>query len=1774
MSVWGQLPYNTEMAQGHYNDGSVRVGSSGTIAWSSGVKLGNSTGGGFNWDDKYIIIALSTDGVPKEVSFTYYNSSGAATGSEWYVAESADNSSFSEAASWSETNKNSTSKTVALKKSTKYIKLCYSGNFAGTFANIKVTELQLIGTPSHAILDFGSGNKGITSEKTINIEWVNVPAMTYSLSGTDESHISVSISNNSTKGLYGTAAIVVQYKHPTAGETLNAILNIKNAYNSYSQNIALVGSTEKQYFVSFDGNGSTSGAMGSQTFDYNSAQGLAANAYIKEVSISYNLSGGNCNKQSEQINLPFVGWADRGSIVYNGTTYSSTDFDAPYYANAYSDLYNAFGYDKNALINHYLNYGESEGRKCVGNEIGLYPDKANVRNLSNTNGYTVPLYANWGEETIVLPTPTRDNYVFTGWYDGGNKVGIGGDSYKVSESKTLTAHWQPLFNFSVTANKINSEYGTVKASVADTQILGTENQKDISTSATFTATPAEGCTFQGWYLDETHTTLISSNATYITTLINEEVGSTKSLTLYAWFKKNQTLTWNTSLTEPYGLVVGSSIGSAATSSISSLPITYQSSNNNVASISSEGLVTGVATSPDAVTITASQSGNDQYNAAESITRTFYVLEKLLATFSPNGFEGTSPTITIGGKPTITLANIDEDFTFSSSDPSVVSITRNGNEMTLSLTALKAGSATITLNQPGNATHNASSVMYNITVVKHQGNLAISIPNEMKVGETCTNFYTTGNDEVAVNVNSSNTNVVSYANGVLTAVGEGTATITISQTENDEWVGESKTQTITVSKNENTLNASIDQTETEVDSTIPIIVSNQNNTITPLSAIITETTLSSSVNNGTDVIVFEDGIIKAKNAGTAKIKIIQEANAAYTAFESQEYTITVHKLSNYISVTLDNEERSSKNVARGTTVALGYSSLSDAPYSIARTSGSDAIATISGNSIISGQTDGTNIWTISQAETYKYEAAEATIRIKVNSIAEEEGYVVYDLTEYSHGTGEGSTHTYELSGPGEIVTYSAKRQTAAIYYHLYVQYSTDGSNWINVQDNTNVETDYNDYSCEIPEDAKYIRFYFPSGGTLKKYVKNVKVTRKTYVRASSNKTDLGTIYTDQTATATISVDYSTTNGGNIEILSNNPQFTVDPASIIVSKNSDNVGNTAKVTVTYTPDPDKGSEEATITVGDLFYSNEIKLTASCKKHPTTISKNYEDAAATMKVGNTIENAFSFSGTSSEAPSSSQDADFYYVISNPSVVNYNPATNRVSAVGEGTVTISIYQKKTKLYYATSQQYTFTVSRNENPLTMSVDKTNLKVEDTATVLYMNKISDGAITATYTNEGIVSYNSETGIISALGAGTTMITLTQAATTTYQSKSQSFEITVSKHDQTIKWDNEVETSLLIGTTLTTNTATASSGLNVTYTSSNPNAISVDANTGELKALDGGTNITLTATQSGNYKYNSASITRTFMVWDKVNATLTTTLVEGETNELPIGNTVTIGSNAPLGDENISITGNEDHVVSWVLTDNVLTITPIKEGTITIQLNRAEDDSYFALSKLYTIQVIKPVLTLDPVQAPTINYNEYSSVVLKRTLPAGYCTICLPFSTTPEFFGDGAWAAQLSLVTYNEQDGFTLFFTKCSTIEANKPYILYLTAQVTNPTWKNVDNLILSTPQSISDKGWTMTGNYTPNFSMEGKYGVVSTTSNIRKGSGGSYLNAFTAYLTYNGSANVKVAASYLEDEGELSRIESIDSDSMDDKAIYDLQGRKVEKLRKGIYIVDGKKILK
>jgi hypothetical protein len=475
-----------------------------------------------------------------------------------------------------------------------------------------------------------------------------------------------------------------------------------------------------------------------------------------------------------------------------------------------------------------------------------------------------------------------------------------------------------------------------------------------------------------------------------------------------------------------------------------------------------------------------------------------------------------------------------------------------------------------------------------------------------------------------------------------------------------------------------------------------------------------------------------------------------------------------------------------------------------------------------------------------------------------------------------------------------------------------------------------------------------------------------------------------------------------------------------------------------------------------------------------------------------------------------------------------------------------------------------------------MAIGENNLKVAEKTSVTLTDKNSDGALTATYSVDGIVEFKN--GEIVALKAGTTRITITQAATVSHASVSQSFDMTVTKHDQTLQWDNDIsgnDLELNVGQTLETTTATASSGLSVTYSSSNPAALSVDPTTGKLTAISSGVNIMITAIQTGNDMYNEVSITRSFTVISKMEATVITSLSSSATNELRIGGgSVSIGCVTAITEEDFTIVG-EDGIVATTFENNILTITPMKIGEVTITLSKAEDESYYAINKTYHIQVLGANAILRPDEAPVLEYNEYAEITLSRNFAEGHSTLALPFDTNISDFSDDseAYAAQLSLVTYNKADGYTLHFKKvvAGSMIANQPYVIYLPSTKDSFTWKDVTiNSVLPSDkvegQGERFMGWTMRANYTPGVSMEGMYGIAG--GKLRKGTAGATINAYTAYFVPPTQTEARVRVAIMDDSGQTTFINEVESEAKDaEQEIYTVDGKRVSGLQKGINIV-------
>ena len=216
------------------------------------------------------------------------------------------------------------------------------------------------------------------------------------------------------------------------------------------------------------------------------------------------------------------------------------------------------------------------------------------------------------------------------------------------------------------------------------------------------------------------------------------------------------------------------------------------------------------------------------------------------------------------------------------------------------------------------------------------------------------------------------------------------------------------------------------------------------------------------------------------------------------------------------------------------------------------------------------------------------------------------------------------------------------------------------------------------------------------------------------------------------------------------------------------------------------------------------------------------------------------------------------------------------------------------------------------------------------------------------------------------------------------------------------------------------------------------------------------------------------------------------------------------------------------------------------------------------------------LTLDETSSDAIVAGTYDNVTLKRTFNAGWNTVCLPFaiSDVEAFFGTGAKAYDFTSYTNGE-----LGFTTVSSLTASYPYIVYVPSAITDDillndiTIASVDATAFYRNQSgayfrgtyapIAAGGWTKT------IETDVVYGVTSA-GKIAKAGASATMKGFRAYFDLPAGSSARLAI-YDDATGITTILDAKELNN--DGKVYNLNGQRVENAHKGLYIVNGKKVV-
>src|SRR5574344_23234 len=196
------------------------------------------------------------------------------------------------------------------------------------------------------------------------------------------------------------------------------------------------------------------------------------------------------------------------------------------------------------------------------------------------------------------------------------------------------------------------------------------------------------------------------------------------------------------------------------------------------------------------------------------------------------------------------------------------------------------------------------------------------------------------------------------------------------------------------------------------------------------------------------------------------------------------------------------------------------------------------------------------------------------------------------------------------------------------------------------------------------------------------------------------------------------------------------------------------------------------------------------------------------------------------------------------------------------------------------------------------------------------------------------------------------------------------------------------------------------------------------------------------------------------------------------------------------------------------------------------------------------------------------------VKMTRALKGGkWNTICLPYAMTNEHL-IRTFGADVKVAAFTSVDGTKLKFTKVTATEANTPYLIMTSVELSAFTVDNANVVDVSTINSVAQGNFTFTGTYSNGNVPTDAYYINDNA--FYKSDGSATIKSFRGY--FKSASNAKEMS--ISVDGETTGITSVNANAVSTKAnVYNLNGQLMKAnasslngLNKGIYIQNGKKV--
>ena len=270
----------------------------------------------------------------------------------------------------------------------------------------------------------------------------------------------------------------------------------------------------------------------------------------------------------------------------------------------------------------------------------------------------------------------------------------------------------------------------------------------------------------------------------------------------------------------------------------------------------------------------------------------------------------------------------------------------------------------------------------------------------------------------------------------------------------------------------------------------------------------------------------------------------------------------------------------------------------------------------------------------------------------------------------------------------------------------------------------------------------------------------------------------------------------------------------------------------------------------------------------------------------------------------------------------------------------------------------------------------------------------------------------------------------------------------------------------------------------------------------------------------------------------------------------------------------------DGAIAYAIFNNDVFVGLVEDGSTTFAMTAAEGDVITIRSanemggfgEAATAEITSSEASVNDYDTEAPAAGEYATITTDRKLLDGLNTIVLPFATTKEELGAE------KVLKYDgtlERDGMIyLHFSVVENLEPNTPYAVFVKGEKALESFTD-KTVVAADDLTVEDSEYSFVGTYCAyergaSPIVEGD--LVAGVDEFVRANGGNKIRAYRAYMKKVGSSESTIGFIFGDeviDGIEAARL----MDSMSADSIYNLNGQKVSRTQKGVYIINGKKTI-